>query len=65
MGKLLYSGYACEMLSMAEFDGAMSILSSSEDPYSPGGTGFEWRTFVIIGIVVVGVVLAVLAVRAD
>jgi prenyltransferase beta subunit len=64
-GKLRYSGYACEMLSMAEFDGAMSILSSSEDPYSLGGTGFEWRTFVIIGIVVVGVVLAVLAVRAD
>ncbi len=64
-GKLLYSGYACEMLSMAEFGGAMSILSSSEDPYSLGGTGFEWRTLVIIGIVVVGVVLAVLAVRAD
>ena len=63
-GRLLYSGYACEMLSMAEFDGAMDILSS-QDPYSPGGTGFEWRTYVIIGIVVVGIVLAVLAVRAD
>ena len=64
-GKLLYSGYACEILSMAEFDGAMSILSSSQDPYSPGGTGFEWRLYVIIGIVLVGIVLAVLAVRAD
>jgi prenyltransferase beta subunit len=64
-GKLLYSGYACEMLSMAVFDGAMSILSSSEDPNSPVASGFEWRTYVIIGIVLVAVVLAVLAVRAD
>ncbi|MBY8996586.1 MAG: hypothetical protein KGD60_02555 [Candidatus Thorarchaeota archaeon] len=64
-GKLIYSGYACEILSMADFDGALSILSASEDPNSPGGTGFEWRTLVIVGIVVVALVLAVLAVRAD
>jgi prenyltransferase beta subunit len=64
-GKLIYSGYACEMLSMSEFDGALSILSSSEDPNSPGDTGFEWRTLVIVGIVVVALVLAILAVRAD
>ncbi|MHA2426316.1 MAG: prenyltransferase/squalene oxidase repeat-containing protein, partial [Candidatus Thorarchaeota archaeon] len=64
-GKLVYSGYACEILSMSEFDGAMSILSSESDPFAPGGTGFEWRTYVIVGIIVIVVLLAVLAVRAD
>ncbi len=64
-GKLLYSGYACEILNMAGFDGTLNILSSSVDPFSPGSTGFEWRIYVIIGIVVVAVVLAILGVRAD
>ena len=65
-GKLIYSGYACEMLNMAEFeDGALSILSSSEDPNSPGGIGFDWRSMLVVGIIVVALVLAVLAVRAD
>jgi hypothetical protein len=64
-GTLLYSGYACEILSMAEFGGALSILSSSVDPHSPSETGFEWRPLVIGGIVLIAVVLAALAVRAD
>ncbi|MFW9787940.1 MAG: prenyltransferase/squalene oxidase repeat-containing protein [Candidatus Thorarchaeota archaeon] len=62
-GSLLYSGYACQILDFL-FDGAMSSLSS-QDPFSPGDTGFEWRTYVIIGILVIVVVLAVLGVRAD
>jgi hypothetical protein len=65
-GKLIYSGYACEMLNMAGFEGGtLSILSSSEDPNTPGGTGFEWRSIVIVGIIVVALVLAVLSVRQD
>ena len=64
-GSLLYSGYACEIFGMPGFDGAHSILSSSVDPNSPGVTGFEWRTFVIVGIVIVALVLAVIAVRLD
>jgi len=64
-GRLIFSGYACEILSMTGFGGAYSILSSSEDPFSPGVTGFEWRIYVVIGIIVVVVVLAVLGVRAD
>jgi prenyltransferase beta subunit len=64
-GSLIYSGYACEVLNMAGFDGTHAILSSSIDPNSPGNTGFEWRTIVIVGIVVVALVLAVFAVRAD
>lgn len=64
-GKLILSGYACEILSMAGFGGAYSVLSSSEDPYSPGVTGFEWRIYVIIGIIVIAAILAFLAVRVD
>ncbi|MHA2081985.1 MAG: prenyltransferase/squalene oxidase repeat-containing protein, partial [Candidatus Thorarchaeota archaeon] len=64
-GTLLYSGYACEILSMAEFGGALSILSSSVDPHSISETGFEWRPLIIGGIVLIAVVLAALAVRAD
>jgi hypothetical protein len=64
-GNLVYSGYVCEVFGIAEFGGAQSILSSSVFPYSPGATGFEWRTYVIIGIIVMAAVLAVLAVRAD
>ena len=64
-GSLIYSGYACEILSMSGFDGAHSILSSSVDPHSPDGTGFDWRLAVIVGIVIVALVLAVLAVRSD
>jgi prenyltransferase beta subunit len=64
-GKLIYSGYACEILSLAEFGGALNILSSSVDPNSLGGTGFEWRTLVIIGIIAITLVLAILAVRRD
>ena len=64
-GSLLYSGYACEILSMTGFDGALSILSSSVDPHSPDGVGFDWRSYVIVGIVIVALVLAVLGVRSD
>jgi prenyltransferase beta subunit len=64
-GSLLYGGYVCEVFGMAEFGGANDVLSSSAFPYSPGATGVEWRTFVIIGIIFVAAVLAVLAVRAD
>jgi prenyltransferase beta subunit len=64
-GKLLYAGYACEMLNIAGFDGALNTLSSSVDPYSPGDTGFEWRLYIIVGIVLIAIVLAVLGVRAD
>ena len=63
-GELLYSGYACEILSKVDANGAMSSLSSV-DPFSPGVTGFEWRTYVILGIIALVIVLAILGVRAD
>jgi prenyltransferase beta subunit len=63
-GELLYSGYACEILSKVNANGAMSSLSSV-DPFSLGVTGFEWRTYVIIGIIALVIVLAILGVRAD
>jgi prenyltransferase beta subunit len=63
-GELLYSGYACEILNQINPNGAMSSLSSV-DPFSVEETGFEWRTYFIVGIIVIAVVLAILAVRAD
>jgi prenyltransferase beta subunit len=64
-GKLIYSGYACEMLNMPGFSGAHDILSSSIDPYSSGDPGIEWRWAIVFGIIVVALVLAVLSVRQD
>ena len=63
-GELLYSGYACEILNQLNPNGAMSSLSSF-DPFSPEETGFEWRIYVIVGIIVIAIGLAVFAVRAD
>lgn len=64
-GSLVFAGYACEIFGIAEFGGAHDILASSLFPYSPGSSGFEWRTYVIVGIIVLAAVLAYLAVRVD
>jgi hypothetical protein len=64
-GKLIYSGYACEMLNMVVPSGAYDILSSTVDPYSTGESGFEWRLVLVVGIIVVALVLAVISVRRD
>ncbi|TFG32419.1 hypothetical protein EU527_10080 [Candidatus Thorarchaeota archaeon] len=62
-GNLVYAGQACELLNM--LGNAASILSSSVDPYAPGGIVLDWRIFVIIGVLVVALVVAVIAVRMD
>lgn len=62
-GNLVYAGQACELLNI--LGDASSILSSSVDPYSPGGIVLDWRVFVVIGIVVVALIVAIVAVRMD
>ena len=59
----MYAGQACELLNI--LGDASSILSSSVDPYSPGGIVLDWRVFVVIGIVVVALIVAIVAVRMD
>lgn len=62
-GTLVYSGQACELLNI--FDSARTILASSEDPNSPGGIVLDWRIFVVGGILLVALVLAIVSVRMD
>ena len=62
-GELVYSGHACEILSM--LGDSHDILSSSIDPHSSTDPGFEWRMAIVIGIIVFALVLAVLSVRHD
>ncbi|TFH04520.1 MAG: hypothetical protein E4H14_14540, partial [Candidatus Thorarchaeota archaeon] len=63
VGSLVYAGQACELLDI--IGNAVSILASSEDPYSPGGFILDWRYIVVIGIVLVAIVIAVVSVRRD
>lgn len=62
-GNLVYSGQACELLNI--LGNAASILSSSIDPFTTGGIVLDWRVFLIIGILVVALVVAVVALRLD
>ncbi len=62
-GTLVYSGQACELLNI--LDNARAILASSEDPNSPGGIYLDWRVFVVGGILLVALVLAIVSVRMD
>lgn len=64
-GSLVYSAYACQMLNMEPFSGALNTLSSSVYPYSQGETPFDWRVVVVLGIIVVALVISVYALRMD
>ncbi|MFW9961568.1 MAG: prenyltransferase/squalene oxidase repeat-containing protein [Candidatus Thorarchaeota archaeon] len=62
-GSLVYSGQACELLNI--LSNAGTILASTEDPNSPGGIVLDWRVFVVGGILLVALVLAIVSVRTD
>ena len=62
-GTLVYSGQACELLNI--LDSARTILASSEDPNSPGGIILDWRIFVVGGILLIALVLAIISIRMD
>lgn len=62
-GSLMYSGQACELLNI--LSNAGTILAASEDPNSPGGIVLDWRVFVVGGILLVALVLAIVSVRTD
>lgn len=62
-GNLVYTGEACELLNM--LGSASSILSLSIDPYVTGAIVIDWRVVVIIGIIVVALIVAIVAVRMD
>ena len=64
-GSLVYSAYACQILNMETFRGALTTLASSVDPQSQGATQFDWRVVVVLGIVVIAVVVSVCALRMD
>ncbi len=64
-GKLIYSGYACELLNKPGFSGAYEVLSSSVDPHSSSNPGIEWRLALVVGIILVALVLAVISVKQD
>ncbi|MFX1485339.1 MAG: prenyltransferase/squalene oxidase repeat-containing protein, partial [Promethearchaeota archaeon] len=65
-GSMVYSAYVCQILNMAPiFNGAVSTLSSSMDPHSPGSSAFDWRILVVLGIIVAALVAAIYAVRMD
>jgi prenyltransferase beta subunit len=64
-GSLVYSAYACQILNMETFRGALTTLASSVDPNSEKATQFDWRVAVVLGIIVIAVVVSVYALRMD
>lgn len=64
-GSLLFAAYACQMLNMISPGSALSTLSSSLDPNTPGSVPIDWRGYVIVGIVVVAVLVALFTLRMD
>ncbi len=65
-GSMVYSAYACQMLNMQPiFSGALSTLSSSVDPHSQETSPFDWRIFVVLGIILVALIAAIYALRMD
>ncbi len=65
VGSLMYAGQACELLNIISHGDAGDILASSEDPNVPSGFILDWRFFVVGGIIVVALVLAVVSLRWD
>ncbi|RDE11673.1 MAG: hypothetical protein C4K48_11040 [Candidatus Thorarchaeota archaeon] len=63
VGSLVYAGQACELLNIV--GDADNILASSQDPNVPSGFILDWRFFVVGGIIVVALVLAVVSLRWD
>jgi hypothetical protein len=53
------------MLNMLNPGTALSILSSSVDPNTEGSSPFDWRSLVILGIVVVAALVALYTLRMD
>ncbi|MDH4212541.1 MAG: hypothetical protein OEV85_01365 [Candidatus Thorarchaeota archaeon] len=64
-GTLVHSGQACELLNILDSDGAAVILASSQDPNTPSGFYMDWRFFVVGGILLVALVLAIVSIRMD
>lgn len=64
-GSLVYSAYACQILNMDTFGGALTTLASSVDPNSQEATQFDWRVVVVLGIIVIAVVVSIYALRMD
>jgi hypothetical protein len=62
-GTLVYAGQACELLNI--LGNALNILESSQDPNTPSGIILDWRVFVVGGILLVALVLAIVSVRMD
>jgi hypothetical protein len=64
-GNLVYSGQACELLNILDNGNAGVILASSQDPNTPSGIYLDWRFFVLGGILLVALVLALVSIRMD
>jgi prenyltransferase beta subunit len=62
-GSLVYAGQACEVLNM--FGDAAIILASAQDPNTPSGIILDWRVFVVGGILLIALVLAIVNLRMD
>jgi prenyltransferase beta subunit len=64
-GSLVYAGQACEALNMVRDGDAAAILAAAQDPNTPGGFFLDWRLFVVGGILLVALVLAIVNLRMD
>jgi prenyltransferase beta subunit len=62
-GTLKYSGQACEALNI--IGNAGTILAASQDPNTPSGIILDWRVFVVGGILLVALVIAIVSIRMD
>jgi hypothetical protein len=65
VGSLVYSGQACELLNILDNGNAGVVLASSQDPNTPSGFYLDWRFFVVGGILLLALVLAIVSVRMD
>ena len=63
LGNLVCAGQACELLNL--FGNAASILAGSPDPWLTSGIVLDWRYLAIVGILIVGLVLAIVSIRRD
>ncbi|MFX1481570.1 MAG: prenyltransferase/squalene oxidase repeat-containing protein [Promethearchaeota archaeon] len=64
-GSLLNSAYACQLLNIINPRSALSVLSSSVDPYSEGSGAIDWRVLVVVGLIGGGFIIALYALRMD
>ncbi len=63
LGNLVYAGQACELLNL--FGNAATILAGSVDPFLDTGMVLDWRYLAIGGLLIVGLVLAIVSIRRD